>query len=31
MTLKNPLTRLAAWTLTPLAVAGLAIGVPAIA
>ena len=31
MTPKNPLTRLAAWTLTPLAVAGLAIGVPAIA
>ncbi|WP_293701556.1 MULTISPECIES: LolA family protein [unclassified Sphingopyxis] len=31
MTLKNPLTRLAAWTLTPLAVAGLAVGVPAIA
>ena len=31
MTLKNPLTRLAAWTLTPLTVAGLAIGVPAIA
>lgn len=31
MILKNPLTRLAAWTLTPLTVAGLAIGVPAIA
>ncbi|WP_194955471.1 LolA family protein [Sphingopyxis solisilvae] len=31
MTLKNPLTRLAAWTLTPLAVAGLAIVVPAAA
>lgn len=31
MTLTNPFTRLAAWTLTPLTVAGLAIGVPAIA
>ena len=31
MTLKNPLTRLAALALTPLAVAGLAIGVPATA
>lgn len=31
MTLKNPLTRLAAWTLTPLALAGLAVGVPAVA
>jgi outer membrane lipoprotein-sorting protein len=31
MTLKNPLTRLAAWTLAPVAAAGLAIGVPAIA
>lgn len=31
MTLKYSLTRLAAWTLTPLVVAGLAIGVPAVA
>ncbi len=31
MTLKNPLTRLAAWTLAPVAAVGLAIGVPAIA
>ena len=31
MTLKNPLARLAAWTLAPVAAAGLAIGVPAIA
>ena len=31
MTLKNPLAGLAAWTLTPLAVAGLAVSVPAVA
>ena len=31
MTLKNPLTRLAAWTLTPIAAVGLAVGVPAVA
>lgn len=31
MTLKYPLIRLAAWTLTPFAVAGLAVGVPAVA
>ena len=31
MTLKIPLTRLAAWMLAPVAAAGLAIGAPAIA
>ncbi|WP_428631336.1 LolA family protein [Sphingopyxis sp.] len=31
MTLTNPLTRIAAWTMTPLAAVSLAIGVPAIA
>ena len=31
MTLNKPLTRLAAWTLAPLAAASLAVGVPAIA